>query len=298
VKRLPLLAQQNRPPVLAKVKIMARGLGLGYIPKKSPIHGLTGASKLLMVVLVSLSAMITYDTRFLIAIIAASVTMFALSRVPLSDLKIILTLIGVFMILNNVFIFLFSPEEGVGIYGARHVIAHLFGNYVLTQEQLFYQMNVTLKYFSIVPLALIFFVTTEPSEFASSLNKIGVNYKAAYSVSLALRYIPTVQREFREISQAQQARGVDTSKNVKLHQRLKGIISIIFPLIVTSIDKIETISYAMELRSFGKNKSRTWYRYRGFRTADYFVIIVSASLIAVSVYLNILNDGRFYNPFV
>ena len=275
-----------------------RGLGLGYIPKASPVHKLSGASKLLMVVLVSLAAMITFDTRFLAAIIVASCTMFAVSRVPLSDLKIILTLIGIFMVLNNVFIFLFSPEEGVGIYGTRHLIAHLFGNYNLTQEQLFYQLNVTLKYLAIVPIALIFFVTTEPSEFASSLNKVGVNYKAAYSVSLALRYIPTVQREYREISQAQQARGVDISKNVKLHQRVKGIITIVFPLIVTSIDKIDTISYAMELRSFGKNKQRTWYRERAFTKADYIVVIVSAAMIAVSIVLNIHNGGRFYNPFI
>ena len=277
---------------------MARGIGLGYIPKASPVHRLTGASKLLMVVLISFACMFTFDTRFLLAVIAASCTMFAVSRVPLSDLKVILTLIGIFMILNNIFIFLFSPEEGVKIYGTRHEIAHLIGNYYITEEQLFYQLNVTLKYFSIMPLALIFFVTTEPSEFASSLNKIGVNYKAAYSVSLALRYIPTLQREYREISQAQQARGADISKGAKLIRRVKGLISIVFPLIVTSIDRIETISYAMELRSFGKNKRRTWYRERAFTKADYIVVIVSASMIAVSIVLNIQNGGRFYNPFI
>jgi len=275
-----------------------RGLGLGYIPKSSPVHRLAGSSKLLMVVLVSLACMITYDTRFLLAVIAGSCVMFAISRVSLKDLKVILTLLGIFMILNNVFIFLFSPEEGVSIYGTRHLIADLAGRYTITQEQLFYQMNVTMKYFSIMPLALIFFVTTEPSEFASSLNKVGVNYKAAYSVSLALRYIPTLQREYFEISQAQQARGVDISKNVKLIYRIKGLISIVFPLIVTSIDKIDIIAYAMELRSFGKSRHRTWYRYRPFSKADYVVVIVSASLIAVAVILGVINEGRFYNPFL
>jgi len=275
-----------------------RGLNLGYIPKKSPIHRLSGAAKLIMVVMISLACMITYDTRFLLAVIIGSCVMFAISRVPLRDLKVILTLIGIFMILNNVFIFLFSPEEGVAIYGTRHLIVDLVGRYTITQEQLFYQLNVTMKYFSIMPLALIFFVTTEPSEFASSLNKVGVNYKASYSVSLALRYIPTLQREFIEISQAQQARGADMSKNVKLHHRLKGAISIVFPLIVTSIDKIDIIAYAMELRSFGKSKYRTWYKYRPFTKADYAVVIVSASLILVAVLLGISNGGRFYNPFL
>lgn len=271
--------------------------GLGYIARSSPVHRLTGASKLLMVVLVSIAAMITYDTRFLTVIIAGSAAMFILSRIHLRELRVILILIGAFMLMNNLFIYLFSPEEGVRIYGTRHEIAHIAGRYTITQEQLFYQLNVTIKYFSIMPLALIFFVTTEPSEFASSLNKVGVSYKVGYSVALALRYIPDIRREFHEISQAQQARGIDMSRKAKLSARVKGAMAILFPLIFSSLDRIETIANAMELRSFGKEKKRTWYRGRSFQTADYLVILVSALLVLVAVLLNIHNGGRFFNPF-
>ena len=57
-------------------------------------------------------------------------------------------------------------------------------------------------------------VTTNPSEFAASLNRIGVNYKIAYSVAIALRYIPDVQRDYKDISFAQQARGIEMSKKL------------------------------------------------------------------------------------
>lgn len=271
--------------------------GLGYIARQSPVHRLTGASKLLMVVLVSVAAMITYDTRFLLLIIIGSMVMFLLSRVKLRELRFILTLIGVFMLLNNLFIYLFSPEEGVRIYGTRYELARLAGRYTITREQLFYQLNVTIKYFSIMPLALIFFVTTEPSEFASSLNMIGVSYKVGYSVALALRYIPSVRRSFHEISQAQQARGIDMSSKAKLSARVRGATSILFPLIFSSMDSIETIANAMELRSFGKNKGRTWYRARRFAVWDYAVVGISALLVVVAAFLNIHNGGRFYNPF-
>ena len=277
---------------------MALKTGLGYNKKDSPIHRLTGASKLLATVLVSVSAMVTYDTRFLAAVIMFSCAVFAVSRTPLKDLRLILTLIGVFMLINNFFIFLFSPEEGVKIYGTRREIAHLAGGYYVTCEQLFYQMNVTVKYFSIMPLALIFFVTTEPSEFASSLNKIGVGYKAAYSVSLSLRYIPAVMREYREISQAQQARGARISKEAKLSARFKGAVSILFPLVLTSVDKIETIANAMELRGFGKKKRRTWYKARDFALADYLFVAAGLVSVAVSAALFFVNGGRFYNPFI
>ena len=276
----------------------SQGIGLGYIERQSPIHHLTGATKLLMVLFVSVSAMITYDTRFLLAIIIGSMIIFALARIHFKELKGILLLIFAFMALNNLFIFLFAPEEGVKIYGTRHEIARLFGSYYLTREQLFYQLNVTIKYFSIMPLALIFFLTTEPSEFASSLNALGVSYKVGYSVALALRYIPDVRRAYREISQAQQARGIDLSRKAKLSARIKGATAILFPLIFSSMDKIETIANAMELRSFGKHKKRTWYRGRPFHAMDYMVIGISALTIAAAVWLNILNRGRFFNPFL
>lgn len=275
-----------------------RVAGLGYIARESAVHRLTGASKLLMVVLVSIAAMITYDTRFLLLIIVLAAGMFLLSRVRLGELWVIVTLIGVFMLLNNLFIFLFAPEEGVRIYGTRHPIVPLWGEKWLTREQLFYQLNVTIKYFSIMPVALIFFVTTEPSEFASSLNRLGVSYKVGYSVALALRYIPGVRREYQEISQAQQARGIDISRKAKLSRRIRGAMAILFPLILSSMDRIDTVANAMELRGFGKERGRTWYRARPFARADYAVIIVSALLLIAAALLNIHNGGRFYNPFL
>ena len=276
---------------------MAYSSKIGYIEKDTPIHRLSGATKLLMVLLISFAAMITFDTRLLALIVILSFALFAVARLPLKDMKLILGFLAFILIMNTVITYLFAPEEGVRIYGTRTEIVHLIGRYYLTREQLFYQTNQTLKYMAILPLALIFFVTTEPSEFASSLNAIGVNYKIAYSVTLALRYIPAVQREYHEISQAQQARGVDLSKNAKLRTRVKGMVTILFPLIITSIDKIERISNAMELRSFGKNKKRTWYNYRPFKPMDFVVIAISAVMIIVAVILFFVNGGRFYNPF-
>ena len=104
--------------------------------------------------------------------------------------------VAIFIAINAIITFLFSPEEGVQIYGTRHEIVHLFGRYTLTEEQLFYQITKLTKYVSVIPLGIIFLLTTNPSEFAASLNRVGVNYKAAYAVSLTLRYFPDIQRDF------------------------------------------------------------------------------------------------------
>lgn len=201
-------------------------------------------------------------------------------------------------VLNNILIYLFAPEQGTEIYGTRHEICHLFLHYDLTQEQLFYHLNVILKYLATIPLVILFVSTTNPSEFAASLSRIGVSYKISYAVALALRYIPDIQREYRDISLSLQARGVEMTKKERLFKRLKNAATIIFPLILTSMQKIEVVSNAMELRSFGKNKKRTWYAANPFRAADYCVMGGGALVLLLSIALTVINGGRFYNPFL
>ena len=269
-----------------------------YIDRESPIQRLTGATKLVCLLLWSFAAMMTYDTRLLAVLPVISIVLFIVSKIRLRDVRFMLGFTLVFMVLNNVLVFLFAPQHGVSLYGTKHVLFSLGGNYVVTKEQLFYHLNLVLKYLATIPIVLLFVCTTQPSEFAASLNRIGVSYSIAYSVSLALRYIPDIQREFHEISQAQQARGIEMSKKQSLVKRLKSAGAILIPLILSSMDRIEVISNAMLLRGFGKNKKRTWYMGRPFRKWDILAMMLCALLLAASVWLNARNGGRFWNPFL
>ena len=270
-----------------------------YIDRKSPVHDLTGATKLVCLLLWTFAAMLTFDTRLLVVLAALAIVAMMVARIRIRDVKVLFWFSFVFMLLNNLLIFLFSPEHGVTIYGTRHEICHLFWRYYLVREQLFYMLNVILKYMVTVPVVIVFVSTTDPSEFASSLNRIGVSYKVAYSVSLALRYIPDIQREYRDISMAQQARGLEMeSRKQSLFKRLKNAATMIFPLIISSMDRIETVANAMELRGFGKGRKRSWYTARPFRFADGFAMVMCLLMLAASIVLNIVNGNRYFNPFV
>ena len=271
---------------------------LEYSDLNSPIHKLTGATKLIALVFWALASMVTYDTRILAGMFLFSIVIFKISKVKFKDISFILYFILVFLLINNIAIFFFSPYEGVSIYGSRTDLVHLFGPYTITSQQLFYQFNVTLKYFSIIPMALLFMVTTNPSEFAASLNRIGVSYKISYSVAIALRYIPDIQRDYHDISFAQQARGIDMSKKAGLIKRVKNSAAIIMPLIFSSLERIESISSAMELRAFGNNKKRTWYSGRPFMKRDYIAMIIVVCIFVIAIIANIQNGGRFFNPFM
>ena len=269
-----------------------------YIDRPSAIHRLTGASKLVCLITWTLAAMTSFYTPLLISMTAAAFLLFRWAKLKVKDISFMLGLMLIYVILNNVLIFLFSPDHGSSIYGTQTVLFKLFGPYVVTAEQLFYHLNVILKNACTIPIVLLFVCTTNPSEFAASLNRIGVSYKISYAVALALRYIPDIQREYRDISLAQQARGTEMSKKASLVDRLKAASTILIPLILSSMERIETISNAMELRSFGKNAKRTWYSGRKFSKMDMISIASCTLLMLLSLLITFVNGGRYFNPFI
>lgn len=268
-----------------------------YIDRPSTIHKLSGASKLVCLLLWSVAAMTSFYTPLLVVLTVLALILFRWAKLRVRDVSVTVGLMVLYILLNNILIFLFSPEHGAELYGSRMVLIPLPGRYSITAEQLFYHLNVILKNACTIPPVLLFVCTTNPSEFAASLNRIGVSYRISYSVALALRYIPDIQREFHDISQAQQARGVEMSKKTSLIHRLKSASRILIPLVLSSMERIETISNAMELRGFGKGKKRSWYAERPFTAADYISMILCALLVLLSFALTAINGGRYFNPF-
>ena len=168
-----------------------------------------------------------------------------------------------------------------------------------TEEQLLYQFTKTMKYCAAIPLGIMFILTTNPSEFAASINGMKVNYKAAYAVSLTLRYFPDMVRDYNDIALAQQSRGLDLSKKEKLSVRIRNTVNICVPLIFSTLNRIDAISNAMDLRGFGKHKKRTWYAKKKLAKADYFCMsFCVAVFIGVILFCNLCNHGRYWNPFL
>ena len=110
--------------------------------------------------------------------------------------------------------------------------------------------------------------------------------------------LPDIQKDYHEISQSQEARGVALGKDVKLFERIGNAIKILLPLVLTSLDRIDAISNSMQLRSFGKNKTRTWYVKKKMTTADYCVIAFCIVMFIVGLIITNQGGNNIYNPFV
>ena len=272
---------------------MAAKTVLNYLDRDSVVHKMTGTTKLAFFLLFTFASMITYNIWVLLGLFAVSLVAFKLSKIKYREVRFMMIFMLVFLLLNNLFIFLFDPNQGTNLYGTRHVLCHLFWRYDVTAEQLFYMLNISLKYFVALPVAILFISATNPSEFAASLNSIGISYKVGYSVAIALRYIPDIQRLSQYQSGAAGERR-ELGKNEHFFSRLKNSVNILLPLILTSLNRIDTISNAMELRGFGKNKKRTWYTRRPFAVRDFVALGIGVVLLVVSLIVTI-KFGRFYN---
>ncbi len=262
------------------------------------IHRLSGLTKLICFLFLTFAVMYSYDIRVILAVMIFSILLLRAAQIRFSQIRLMVIYVAIFIATNAVISFFFSPEYGTSIYGTRHEFGRVFG-VSLTYEQLFYQVTKMFKYASVVPLGMIFLMTTNPSEFASSLNGIHVNYKAAYAVALTLRYFPDIQRDYTDIYLSQQARGLELSAKAKFFDRFKNSLLIVIPLIFSTLDRIELISNAMDLRGFSKSKTRTWYTSRKLNRQDYLALGVSALIFAGSLAVSIfINGSRFYNPFI
>jgi len=225
------------------------------------------------------------DARiFLIMIVLGFVLVF-LSKLPLKSILPLIIFIFIFTLGNSLLLLLVTPAYGSKLTGTYTVVLSVF-NIKLTYETLFYAATLSLKYICMAPLTILFIFTTEPGAFASSLNRLKVSYRVSYAVSIALRYIPNIRAELQNIINAQECKGVSFRRGeANVLVRTKNYISVFFPLLLSSLQKIDVISNAMELRSFGKYKKRTWYNRIPLNKNDFLFIFLSILLIFIGIYL-------------
>ena len=110
---------------------------LTYAEKDTWIHRLSGVTKMLFFILWSVAGMLTYDTRILIVMLIFSLVIFKISKTEWKQVGTVFKFILLFLCLNIVIVYLFSPFEGCSIYGSRTELFHIAGRYTMTAEQLF-----------------------------------------------------------------------------------------------------------------------------------------------------------------
>lgn len=100
----------------------------------------------------------------------------------------------------------------------------------------------------------LFGLTTEPRSFVLDLERRGLSPRFAFVALATLEAVPAMVERAGIIQSAQRARGLDTEGSVRA--RLRGVLPLVGPVVLSSLTETEERSLALEVRAFGRPGAR------------------------------------------
>lgn len=283
---------------------MDNRLLINLIPGETFLHRLTGKTKVRTFLILMVYIIMSFDLRLILPLCILSIIGLISLKPQWKIIKFFFIIIGLMNLLNIVLFWLADPTIGSMWCGGRTtVLFSVTERLYLSAETLWYLIVRFIKMMTSFMVSLVFILAITPSELAAGLYSIKVPYKICTIFSIAFRYIPDIGRDFQNIKISLQTRGVELDpKKSSIGKRLKQNMLILIPLITTSFDRVGNISNAMDLRGYGRGKTRTYYSEHDELKADKIFKVINIILILFCLYWiitqNIMPDGlSMWYPF-
>ncbi|MEU1811323.1 energy-coupling factor transporter transmembrane component T family protein [Micromonospora aurantiaca (nom. illeg.)] len=165
------------------------------------------------------------------------------------------------------------------------------GPILVTEGVLTTALGLVLRMVAVALPGIVVFATTDPTDLADALIQ---NAKAparfAIGALAAFRMVPLLEQEWRMISMARRARGVDAGRNPVAKLRL--FASTAFTLLVGAIRRGTRLAVAMDARGFDAGTPRTVARPQRFTRAD-ALLVAAAALLAAGALATSIALGTF-----
>ena len=110
----------------------------------------------------------------------------------------------------------------------------------------------------------------------------------AMTMTIALRFIPTLIEETEKIMNAQKARGANLDSG-NILKRVKALLPILIPLLISSVRRAYELAEAMECRCYNGGEGRTKYRLMKYSGVD-----ITAGVILITVFTGVILINIFY----
>jgi len=276
-------------------------LALGrYTPYNTFTHRLDPRNKLFLTIALMVIIFFQFQVMSTTLVITGIYLILFLSLMfasRVSFLSFLRSLRGMwFLVLFIVIIYVFIPSTGY------FNVAFKIGTYPIYWEAFYQSGYIILRLFLMLILMMILTSTTKPMDLTYGLEWYMAPLKVirfpaheiAMTISIALRFIPTLLDETARIMKAQSSRGVDFNRG-GIFKRFKAIISLIIPLFVSAIERSEELANAMQVRGYNPRAKRTRFHILKFRWADMFaflfVILLIGGVITLFVFDRMSQNG-------
>lgn len=133
---------------------------------------------------------------------------------------------------------------------AGETVLFTIGPFDATLEGVDFAGQTLVRLFAISAALGLFGLTTEPRSFVLDLERRGLSPRFAFVALATLEAIPAMVERAGVIGNAQRARGLDTEGSIRA--RLRGILPLVGPVVLSSLTEVEERSLALEVRAFGR----------------------------------------------
>lgn len=265
-----------------------------YSPFNTFIHKIDPRNKIILLILLMSMVFFKFNVWSTNLIFSGLMLVITLVLVIIAKIKIIdilKTLLSMWiMVVFLMAVYVFVPNS-------TYVnIAFKIGNYPIYWDA-FYQCGyIILRLIMMLILTMILTSTTKPLDLTYAFEwymtplKI-IKFPAheiAMTISIALRFIPTLIEEASRIMKAQSSRGVDFSSG-GLGKKFKAIISLIVPLLISSFQRSDELANAMEAKGYDPKAKRTKYRKLHFSYRDLISFLIVGAMFGGLLTLLIYN---------
>lgn len=268
-----------------------------YSPFNTFIHRLDARNKILAMIFMMVTIFISYGSTYtnLIMYLILGIIIYswlAISKISLKQffkqLKMMWLMMLFIFIIN-----LFSMKEEIPVYwfGNEYYYFVIPGiNLTIYYSAIINTLYIVIRLCLMLGLTMILTATTKPMDLTHALEWLMAPLKIikfpvheiSMTISLALRFIPTLLDETERIMKAQSSRGVDFQDG-SLKEKVGAIISLIIPLFVSAFQRSDELASAMEARGYDPSAKRTKYRELKWSKQDTFVMAMVLIILALTI---------------
>ncbi|WP_339022630.1 energy-coupling factor transporter transmembrane component T [Spiroplasma endosymbiont of Crioceris asparagi] len=255
-----------------------------YIPGNSLIHKLDPRLKLFLIISLIVSLFIPIGALGLSCLGLFIICLYVISGLKWKMLsKLVFPILFIFIVLLIISTITKSNPDGGEVGKTFNVwILHI------SEQKIYQAVYMTLRIFFMILLTTILTGTTQPLVLTLAIEDLlkplqWIKFPVfifSMIISIALRMIPTLIDEAGRIMKAQASRGVDF-KNGKLRDKVKTLVSLIIPLLVSSFQKAEDLAYAMDSRGYDPGAKRTRYRQFKFSIRDLILFLIGMTVVVL-----------------
>jgi energy-coupling factor transport system permease protein len=249
---------------------------LDYTEYDSILHKLNPITKLILSFVLCAACFVSDNLFFVLGILALDIVLAALGGIIRRSLRVLLSLVKLSIILFLTQIFFVREGE---------IILSFSPGIFITGTGLYFSLLFVFRLIAAtMPLTLMLSVT-RMNDISNALNRyLGIPYRYTFALTTALRFIPIFSGEIAGIMEAQIARGVEfDTKN--FFKKLRLLLPLCVPLLVSSVRKIEKGALSAELRGFNFRTRTSGYKRFPFTVKDaafllFCVLVITAALLS------------------